>query len=95
MRLPDGKGYRVVPDMSVDAGWHDFLQHTEDYAAFCDSLGVEFIHHRPVVTEEMRNGVAMERTLAALHATGYRVDMEFWTNATSCCPPDCAGVFDL
>jgi hypothetical protein len=94
MLLPDGKGYRVVPDVTVDAGWHDFLEHTEDYAAFCMDVAGEFIHHRPVLTEEMRSGHALEHTLPALHATGYLVDLEFWSTATSCCPPCCAPPID-
>ncbi|MCW2890367.1 MAG: hypothetical protein JWL58_7229 [Streptosporangiaceae bacterium] len=90
MLLPDGAGYRVVPDVTVDPGWHDFLEHTEDYAAFCLDIAGGFIHHRPVLTEEMRSGHALEHTLPALHATGYEVDLEFWSTATSCCPPCCA-----
>jgi hypothetical protein len=31
-----GKGYRVVLDVTVDAGWHGFLEYTEDYLAFCN-----------------------------------------------------------
>ncbi|MEV0215062.1 hypothetical protein [Micromonospora sp. NPDC050695] len=35
------------------------------------------------------DGTAVTFTLAALHATGYRVDMEFWYGeAESCCPPN-------
>jgi hypothetical protein len=90
MRLPGGGTYRVVPDVTVDVGWHAFLQHTEDYVEFCQRLAGEFIHHRPVLTEEMRSGAAMKHTLPALHATGYRVDLEFWRTAESCCPPECA-----
>lgn len=61
-----------------------------DYTEFCEKLASEYIHHRPVLTEEMRNGHAMHHTLSALHATGYRVDMEFWSTSESCCPPECA-----
>ena len=90
MMLPGGGTYRVVPDVTVDVGWHAFLQHTEDYTAFCRQLAGEYIHHRPVLTEDMRSGTAMKHTLPALHATGYRVDMEFWSTSESCCPPECA-----
>lgn len=90
MLLPDGKRYKVVPDVTVDPGWHAFLQHTELYEEFCLDLAGEFIHHRPVITDEMRSGHALEHTLPALYATGYLVDLEFWSTATSCCPPCCA-----
>ncbi|MEV5749318.1 hypothetical protein AB0L00_15995 [Actinoallomurus sp. NPDC052308] len=90
MLLPDGTGYRVVPDVTVDPAWHAFIEHTEDYVPFCREIAGEYIHHRPVLTAEMRSGHALEHTLPALYATGYRVDPEFWSTATSCCPPCCA-----
>ncbi|TYB49449.1 hypothetical protein FXF69_10315 [Actinomadura chibensis] len=34
------------------------------------------------------SGAEVDRTLPALHATGYRVDAEFWTGAKPCCPPN-------
>ena len=87
--MPDGRRYRVVPDHSVDPGWHAFLQHSELYTRFCQSQGLGFIHHRPYLAEEMLNGTALEATVAAVRATGYRVDLEFWSSGTSCCPPEC------
>ncbi|KAB1926887.1 hypothetical protein F8271_30170 [Micromonospora sp. ALFpr18c] len=48
-----------------------------------------FVHHIPILTEGMMDGTAVTFTLAALHATDYRVDMEFWYGeAESCCPPN-------
>ncbi|MGI5520607.1 hypothetical protein ACQEUX_06595 [Micromonospora sp. CA-259024] len=48
-----------------------------------------YVHHRPILTEAMQNGTAMTYTLAALQDTGYRIDMEFWSDeAESCCPPN-------
>lgn len=91
LALADGARYRVVPDVTVDVGWHAFLQHTEDYTAFCEQIAGRYLHHRPVLTKEMADGTAMARyTLPALHATGYRVDLRFWRTAYSCCPPECA-----
>lgn len=81
-----------MPDATVDEGWHAFLQHTEDYAAFCERIAGTYLHHRPVMTKEMADGKAMEHTIPALFATGYRVNLEFWRTACSCCPPECAGV---
>ncbi len=47
------------------------------------------MHHRPILTGAMQDGTAITYTLAALHATGYRVDVEFWGGeAGSCCPPN-------
>ncbi|MEU7980098.1 hypothetical protein AB0B63_16385 [Micromonospora sp. NPDC049081] len=88
MLLPDGSIGRVVPTLPVDAVWHSVLQHTVPYAAACEQVAGSFVHHVPILTEGMMDGTAVTFTLAALHATGYRVDMEFWHGeAESCCPP--------
>ncbi|MGV9978011.1 hypothetical protein ACWDUH_10055 [Micromonospora wenchangensis] len=88
MLLPDGSVGRVVPTLPVDAVWHSVLQHTVPYAAACEQIAESFVHHVPVLTEGMMDGTAVTFTRAALHATGYRVDMEFWHGeAESCCPP--------
>lgn len=77
------------PTTPVDAVWHAVLQHTEVYAAACEQIAGGFVHHRPILTEAMRDGTAITYTLAALHDTGYKVDMEFWEGeAESCCPPN-------
>jgi hypothetical protein len=31
----------------VDALWHTFINHTPQYAAFCDDVYGEFLHHQP------------------------------------------------
>ncbi|WP_244295031.1 hypothetical protein [Micromonospora orduensis] len=47
------------------------------------------MHHRPILIEAMQDGTAITYTRAALHETGYRVDMEFWGGeAKSCWPPN-------
>ncbi|WP_431881734.1 hypothetical protein [Micromonospora chalcea] len=90
MPLPDGSVGRVVPTRPVDAVWHAALQHTVPYLAACDQIAGGYVHHIPILTEGMQDGSAMTFTLTALHATGYRVDMEFWggLEAESCCPPN-------
>ena len=87
--LPTGESYRVVPTTTVDAVWHAALQSSEPYLAACEAIAGEYVHHRPVLTEAMRNGTAKEYTMKALAATGYAIDMEFWDGAAeSCCPPN-------
>ncbi|MEU1687876.1 hypothetical protein [Micromonospora sp. NPDC005707] len=89
MLLPTGESYRVVPTRPVDAVWHAALQISEPYTAACDQIAGGYVHHRPILTEAMQDGTAIAYTLAALHDTGYRVDMEFWGGeAESCCPPN-------
>jgi hypothetical protein len=36
-----------MPSMLVDDMWHEFLLHTRDYAAFCDAVLGQFLHHEP------------------------------------------------
>jgi hypothetical protein len=87
--LPTGESYRVVPTRPVDAVWHSALQISEPYTAACEQIAGGYVHHRPILTEAMQDGTAMTYTLAALHATGYHVDLEFWNaEAESCCPPN-------
>ncbi|MDH6464152.1 hypothetical protein M2302_004349 [Micromonospora sp. A200] len=89
MLLPTGESYRVVPTRPVDAVWHAALQISEPYTAACREIAGHYVHHRPILTEAMQDGTAITYTLAALHDTGYRVDMEFWGGqAESCCPPN-------
>lgn len=89
MLLPSGESYRVVPTRPVDAVWHAALQISEPYTAACQQIAGGYVHHRPILTRAMQDGTAMTHTLAALHATGLHVDMEFWAGeAESCCPPD-------
>lgn len=42
------------PSPLADVGWHVFLLHTRDYAAFCDQLG-GFIHHEPLPAGDCEN----------------------------------------
>ncbi|PZF88164.1 hypothetical protein [Micromonospora deserti] len=87
--LPSGESYRVVPTRPVDAVWHAALQISEPYTAACTAIAGHYVHHRPILTEAMRDGTAIDYTLAALRDTGYLVDMEFWAGeAESCCPPN-------
>ncbi|WP_207944474.1 hypothetical protein [Actinomadura rubrisoli] len=88
----DPRNYvRIVPTPPVDEAWHLSLQRTEVYVptslAFCGS----FIHHRPIMDDDIRSGAALARTIPQLHATGCFVDPEFWEGevGTSCCPPEC------
>jgi hypothetical protein len=75
----------LSPTTAVDPGWHTFILHTEDYAAWCQDVAGFFIHHRPVCNEDIMSGTALSRTVPAMQATGYEVDMELWTVADGKC----------
>jgi hypothetical protein len=80
----------LSPGELVDIGWHTFILHTQDYAAFCDDVAGRFIHHVPTddadTTAEPPSDMR-PRTVDAIQTAGYRVDPELWA------PPgaDCNG----
>ncbi|MDQ3786428.1 MAG: hypothetical protein M3422_04195 [Actinomycetota bacterium] len=72
----------LAPSTLVDLGWHAFLLHTREYAAFCHSLAGRFLHHVP--TEGASSADAHEtlrRTVAAIESAGFTVDVALWTHA--------------
>jgi len=81
---------RIVPTVPVDLAWHAFILRTQAYHRFCQEHAGRYIHHVPFQDEPMLDGTALEVTIPALEATGYRVDAEFWHGERKpCCPPEC------
>ncbi|MFE5296464.1 glycine-rich domain-containing protein [Streptomyces sp. NPDC056632] len=83
-RLP---GQFLVPSPLVDIGWHTFILHTVDYADFCQRIAGRFIHHVPTDDEGDVPGTiseARDRTIAAISAAGYWVDLPLWQITTTC-----------
>lgn len=77
----------LTPSPVVDLGWHTFILHTRDYAAFCERVAGRFLHHVPETPEQHEQGKAAaqrERTLNAITAAGYTVDAELWPAAAKC-----------
>ncbi|TXS41744.1 hypothetical protein EAO75_43380 [Streptomyces sp. uw30] len=80
-------GRNLVPSELVDYGWHAFILHTVDYAAFCERVAGRFVHHVPTDEEEQTPSsaaTARERTVAAIAVAGYTVDTELWNSAADC-----------
>ena len=80
-------GRDLAPSELVDYGWHAFILHTVDYAAFCERVAGRFVHHVPTDEDEQTPGGATttrERTVAAIAAAGYRVDAELWRSTANC-----------
>lgn len=77
----------IAPDLAVDKIWHRSMMRTRTFAQVCDMVAGRFMHHLPIMDEDIRSGQASERGLAAMRATGYRVDL--WT-ASPACPENCA-----
>ncbi len=93
-------GEPLVPSPAVDIGWHVFLLHTKDYAAFCWEVAGRFIHHVPddspgAPEHPVGRAEARVRTLDAIERAGYAVDPELWALAdggkcTSCHEEGCS-----
>ncbi|WP_079141384.1 hypothetical protein [Streptomyces sp. LUP47B] len=80
-------GHSLVPSELVDYGWHAFILHTGDYAAFCQKTVGRFVHHVPTDEDEQMPGgaaAARERTVSAIQAAGYTVDAELWQSTADC-----------
>ncbi|MFE7531770.1 glycine-rich domain-containing protein [Kitasatospora sp. NPDC057542] len=77
-------GARLSPSLLVDHGWHAFLMYTREYAGFCDRVAGGFLHHNPEDGDSPVKGASIAATMAALKATGYRVDTELWAMSAEC-----------
>lgn len=40
----------AMPSKTVDEAWHEFMTYTRDYAAFCDEVFGQMLHHVPETT---------------------------------------------
>ncbi|MQA63666.1 MAG: hypothetical protein GEU86_19825 [Actinophytocola sp.] len=78
---------QLAPSEQVDIGWHTFILHTRDYRSFCARYAPgRFIDHVP--TDDEAHGPAAKalllRTVEAIRAAGFAVDMELWPEVTRC-----------
>ncbi len=90
-------GTGLSPSETVDIGWHAFILHTREYAAFCERVADRFIHHAPTdpatIGATTREAEAIGATVAAMRAAGIEVDPELWVPSSKC--SQCyAGCFD-
>lgn len=75
-------GMPISPSRIVDEGWHALILHTALYARLCAQLG-RFVHHFPERPDPSRHDEQiMDRTLAAIEATGHTPDLELWRPPT-------------
>ena len=73
----------LAPSAAVDPGWHAFILHTQEYAAFCALVGGRFLHHVPTDDADPAvHGAAaravIERTVAEIRRAGFEVDDDLW-----------------
>lgn len=72
----------LVPSRTVDLGWHAFILHTADYAAFCDRVAGRFLHHEP--DDNPRAGGSLADTVQAMQTCGFPIDDALWFAAGRC-----------
>lgn len=88
-KVPNG---HYSPSPLVDIGWHTFILYTREYAAFCQRVGGQFIHHAPSDEEGVDYGTGnIARTVAALKQYGFIVDEPLWANTGHDCSSYCSG----
>ena len=83
----------LAPPDGVDAGWHEFLLFTEDYAQFCFEHFGRFIHHRPRRPEDPKgDGQILRDTRALAIATFVTLSHNWRMDAASCdeCNVNCS-----
>ena len=87
MACADNPGTPLSPSRLVDVGWHTFILHTREYAAFCERVAGHFIHHVPHDDDALSEplGQALGRSADAIRAAGFVVDADLWLT------PDTAG----
>lgn len=84
----------LAPSEPVDIGWHQFILHTREYAAFCQRIAGRFLHHVPTESGDAdAHGepahATLVRTVSAIKAAGFTVDPTLWqqdtiTSCTGC-----------
>ncbi|BCJ33741.1 hypothetical protein Athai_12440 [Actinocatenispora thailandica] len=82
----------LSPSLMVDIGWHTFILYTREYAAVCQQIAGRFLHHVPddetdadLPADDRGGHQVLRDTIAALTATGHRVDVELWTPVAARC----------
>lgn len=88
----------IGPSDLVDIGWHTFIFHTIDYAAFCERVAGRFVHHVPDPTDEQTGTewptMPVSRAVEAIRAAGYGIDPQLWGMSGGKCTQCHAGCTD-
>ncbi|UQA93821.1 glycine-rich domain-containing protein [Streptomyces halobius] len=80
-------GDEMAPSKQVDPGWHTFMLHTEEYAAWCRKNFGHFLHHRP--NSKLRTQGLMTDVVGRIKKQGFAVDERLWVTASDCNAPTC------
>lgn len=86
----NNKDVSYAPSSKIDSMWHEFILHTRDYFAFCDTLGT-YVHHQP---SEHRQHESYEATRRDLKRLFKSINENYWgdkaadcdSSSCDCCP---------
>ncbi|MFD3557802.1 hypothetical protein ACFWWA_37745 [Streptomyces goshikiensis] len=87
--LGSQQAYDMAPSERVDPGWHSFMLHTQEYAAWCQEQFGHFVHHSP--NARVRTRPLMVSVADRIAAAGFDVDARLWGTAADCNQPACCG----
>ncbi|WP_186768072.1 glycine-rich domain-containing protein [Streptomyces qinzhouensis] len=87
--LGSQKAYDLAPSERVDPGWHSFMLHTQEYAAWCQEQFGYFVHHAP--NSRVRTHGLMVSVADRIKTAGFDVDPRLWGVAAECNQPACCG----
>ncbi|WP_328298746.1 hypothetical protein OG389_13645 [Streptomyces sp. NBC_00435] len=87
--MGDAKAFDMAPSEIVDPGWHTFMLHTQDYAAWCEEQFGHFVHHAP--NSKIRTRPLMVSVADRIKAAGFEVDERLWGTSADCNQPACCG----
>ncbi|MFF6973008.1 MULTISPECIES: glycine-rich domain-containing protein [Streptomyces] len=87
--LGSQKAFDMAPSKQVDPGWHSFMLHTQQYAAWCQEQFGYFVHHVP--NTGVRTHGLMRTVSDRIRAAGFEVDAHLWSTTAECNPPACCG----
>jgi hypothetical protein len=88
------QGRPLSPSEEVDPGWHEFILHTVDYAAFCEQIAGRFLHHVPTDPQDPSTHgesahEAIQYTVDAIAEAGFYVDTDLWPTPHSVACSQC------
>ncbi|WP_394617394.1 glycine-rich domain-containing protein [Lentzea sp. JNUCC 0626] len=76
----ENPGTTMGPTPAVDLGIHTFVLDTPRYIQFCQTYAGTYIHHVPVLDEELdsQSAQVLRDTIEAIRNSGFQPDLELW-----------------
>ncbi|MGW0393136.1 glycine-rich domain-containing protein [Streptomyces sp. NPDC003042] len=87
--MGDARAFDMAPSEIVDPGWHTFMLHTQEYAAWCEAQFGYFLHHAP--NSKVRTRPLMVSVADRIKVAGFAVDERLWGTSADGNQPACCG----